>query len=96
MMHCRVWLVRSSLYYCSLLPSPSLPLPCTPFPSSPRFLMKFLHELSHHEEVTKMGARNIGLVLGPNLLWSRESLEEVGRRLVCMGEVGSEWVVVVM
>ena len=41
-------------------------------------VMKFLHELSTHEEVTKMSGKNIGLVLGPNLLWSKESKEADG------------------
>ena len=31
--------------------------------------MEFLNDLSKNVDVTKMGASNLGLVIGPNLLW---------------------------
>ncbi|XP_062508209.1 rho GTPase-activating protein 17-like [Corticium candelabrum] len=36
-----------------------------------RYLMTFFHRLSTYSDVNKMGAANIALVIGPNLLWSR-------------------------
>jgi len=38
---------------------------------SHRYLMEFLHDLSRNSEVTKMGVSNLGLVIGPNLLWPK-------------------------
>ncbi|EGD82974.1 hypothetical protein PTSG_03611 [Salpingoeca rosetta] len=34
-----------------------------------RFLARFLHHVSLHAEQTKMEARNLGIVIGPNLGW---------------------------
>lgn len=33
-----------------------------------RFLCRFLHNIVAHEETNKMGIKNIGIVIGPNLL----------------------------
>jgi hypothetical protein len=33
-----------------------------------RFLCRFLHNIVAHEEKNKMGIKNIGIVIGPNLL----------------------------
>ena len=33
--------------------------------------MEFLHDLSRNAEVTKMGVSNLGLVIGPNLIWPK-------------------------
>ncbi|NXQ25101.1 3BP1 protein, partial [Alaudala cheleensis] len=38
-----------------------------------RYLIKFLAKLAEHQEVNKMTASNIAIVLGPNLLWSQQS-----------------------
>ena len=39
--------------------------------------MFFLNELSKHENETKMGANNIAIVIGPNLLWPDESVAKL-------------------
>ena len=31
--------------------------------------MEFLNDLSKNADITKMNASNLGLVIGPNLLW---------------------------
>ncbi|XP_003385510.1 PREDICTED: rho GTPase-activating protein 17-like [Amphimedon queenslandica] len=36
-----------------------------------RYLMWFLHDLSKYHEHTKMNVNNIAIVIGPNLLWSK-------------------------
>lgn len=33
--------------------------------------MWFLHDLSKYHEHTKMNVNNIAIVIGPNLLWSK-------------------------
>uniref|UniRef100_A0A8C8VLQ8 SH3 domain-binding protein 1 n=1 Tax=Pelusios castaneus TaxID=367368 RepID=A0A8C8VLQ8_9SAUR len=38
-----------------------------------RYLIRFLAKLAEHQEVNKMTPSNIAIVLGPNLLWSRQS-----------------------
>ncbi|XP_065899740.1 rho GTPase-activating protein 44-like isoform X2 [Dysidea avara] len=44
-----------------------------------RYLMEFLHDLSRNAEVTKMGVSNLGLVIGPNLVWPKsDSSNETG------------------
>jgi hypothetical protein len=41
-----------------------------------KYLMYFLHDLSKHHEETKMNVNNIAIVVGPNLLWSKnESMQ---------------------
>ena len=34
-----------------------------------RFLVKFLARLTEYSDVNKMTSSNIGVVIGPNLLW---------------------------
>lgn len=35
-----------------------------------RYLIKFFHELSRHQEHNKMTAQNLAIVLAPSLIWS--------------------------
>ena len=36
--------------------------------------MEFLNELSKNAEVTKMTVSNLGLVIGPNLIWPQADI----------------------
>ncbi len=39
-----------------------------------RYLIKFLKDLSSHQDVNKMSVANIAIVIGPNLLWPQPPL----------------------
>lgn len=34
-----------------------------------RYVIKFLAKVAEHSDVNKMNASNLGIVIGPNLLW---------------------------
>lgn len=43
----------------------------TPNYDNLRYLVKFLRELSNHQDANKMSPANIAIVIAPNLLWSQ-------------------------
>lgn len=43
-----------------------------------KYLIMFCKELVQHSEATKMGASNIAIVIGPNLLWQKENEDDPG------------------
>ncbi|KAL5473106.1 hypothetical protein EMCRGX_G027551 [Ephydatia muelleri] len=43
-----------------------------------KYLITFCKELVQHSEATKMGASNIAIVIGPNLLWQKENEDDPG------------------
>jgi len=50
-----------------------------------RYLIKFLRKLSDHQDVNKMSSPNIAIVLGPNLLWSPPTLDDLSGDSTPMG-----------
>lgn len=41
-----------------------------------QYLFRFLHEVSRHEEMNKMSASNLAIVITPNVIWECESVHD--------------------
>ena len=37
-----------------------------------KFFISFMHRVAEHSAENKMSARNLGIVLGPSLLWRKQ------------------------